>query len=77
MTTRRRTKLRLHRQTMRVLSGPQLAAIAGGTGEIGPTMIDDDGSLVGPAPKTNAWSGIVAYQSWQDAQAICADPRGG
>ena len=76
MTTRRRAKLRLHRQTLRVLSAPQLAAIAGGTGEIGTSMIDSDGTLVGPAPKTNAWTGIVAAEAWQGPQAICADPRG-
>jgi hypothetical protein len=52
-TRQQQQRLRLHRETMRVLSSSALARVAGGTRTID---VEETTTLGDPAPKTNAWS---------------------
>ena len=58
-------RLRVHRETLRVLGAPALAHVAGGTVEVDATGWDD------AQPKTNGWSRGDEYLANVNANALC------
>lgn len=58
--SRSRTRLRLHRETLRVLAADQLDGVRGG-------YILTDGPLQGGQPKSNAWTGAIPDDAYCQA----------